>query len=166
MSWINEYVSLFETLAKNHEEILHRDGEKHFFRLEPEEYLTGLTSEVNFPAMMLEGYDIGFGDKEANSILKYINGGFAILDRVGEQQDMNGIHEVWDRCEVICTDILVRIYNEKYSRHGIVVKLDFNNIQIQLLANETDGTYGVRCTFSLMTKQPHYINNSKWSDLE
>jgi hypothetical protein len=166
MSFVNEYLAYFENLAKTHREILHLDEEKHFFRLEPEEYLISLTDDVNYPALMLEGYDVGFGDKETNNIMKYINGGFAVLDHLTEQQDVDAIHEIWDQCEKIGSDILVRIYNEKFTRLGMVLKLDFNNVQMQLVANDANGTYGVRYTFTLMARQPHIVDNTKWTDLD
>jgi hypothetical protein len=164
VSFVNDYVSYFEGLAKTHESILHNDSEKHFFRLDPEEYLVGLKSDVNYPALMLEGYDCNFTDREANSILKSINGAFAIIKHLEEEGDTAGMHEIWDECEQIGLDILVRTYNEKYVRTGIIIKLDFNTVNMQLLANEADRAYGCRFTYSLIVRQNHLIDNSKWTD--
>jgi hypothetical protein len=161
---VNDYVAYFENLARMHEQILHTDSEKHFFRLDPDEYLIGLKSDVNYPALMLESYDCDFTDREANSILKTINGAFAILKHLDEEGDTASMHLIWDECEQIGLDILVRAYNEKYIRTGLIVNLDFNTVNMQLLHNEADRAYGCRFTFSILVRQNHMIDNSKWSD--
>jgi hypothetical protein len=164
MSFINEYVSYFENLARVHEDILHKDGEKHFYRLEPEEYLVGLTSEMNYPAIVLEAYDCSFQDKESNNILKNINGAFAILKHLENEQDIDGIHEIWDECEKIGTDFLIRIYNEKFTRQNIVIKLDMNSVTMAPVANGPGRVYGMRFTYTLMVRQTHLVEPSKWTD--
>jgi len=164
MSFISDYVGYFENLARVHRDILHTDSEKHFFRLDPEEYMISLTSEVNYPCLMLESYDCTFFDRETNNILKNINGAFAILKHLENEQDKNEVHEIWDECERIGTEILVRIYNEKFTRQNIVIKLDFNSVVMQPLANEPGRAYGMRFTYTVAVRQTHIIDNSKWSD--
>jgi hypothetical protein len=165
MSFINEFVSFFENLARQHVHILHQDEEKHFFRLEIEEYLSSIPSSVNFPAFVLEGFDLSFFDRETNSILKNVNCAFAVLKHLEHEQDVDAIHQIWDECENIGLDILVRIYNEKFTRLGLIYKLDFNTVIANLVANDAGRSYGVRFTFTLMVRQSHIIDKSKWLDL-
>lgn len=164
MSFINDFIAYFDNLAGQHKDIVHRDEEKHFFRLEADEYLSAIPSAVNYPALMLEAYDLTFSDKETNNIMKTMNCAFAILKHLPEEQDMDAIHQIFDECEVIGLDILVRIYNEKFTRKGIILKLDFSNVIGNLVANDSGRAYGVRFTFSLMGRQSHIIDNSKWMD--
>ena len=59
-SFISDYIAYFKNLAEKHVDIAHTSDEKHFFRMESTEILNGLTSEINWPAMVLEAYDISY----------------------------------------------------------------------------------------------------------
>ena len=50
-----EYTAYFESIARDL--VGHTENEKHFFRKGLEEFLNGLKTNVNYPAMLLDKFD-------------------------------------------------------------------------------------------------------------
>ena len=64
----SELVSYFKLLASKHKDILHSDTDKHFYRFEVDEVLTGI-NKLKYPAFILEGYRISYKDmKDDNTV--------------------------------------------------------------------------------------------------
>lgn len=161
----NQYISYFESIARNLIAIGHTDTKKHFFRLEFEEVLTALPNQMNWPCMILEGYDVSFIDNKSDNILKVRNGAFVILDKVKNLQDFNAIHAVYDKCEVIVDDIISKIMNDKRSRqHAVVKDIDLSQVEIVMIANDVEGAFGFRCSFPIINTHDIAINPAKWNN--
>lgn len=161
-TFINDYITYFQNLAESHVDILHTDKEKHFFRMESTEILNGLTSEINWVAMILEAYDITYLSKNTNNILKSHNGSFMILDKPNDSQDYDEIHSIWEKCEKIGTDIIIKMYNTRLNVTEPVVKFDMDSVQAFPVATDIEGSYGYKFSFSLINRQPHLVDNLKW----
>lgn len=112
----NLLVGYFEKLATLHKGILHSATEKHFFRFELEEMLTGMKSEMNYPAVVLEGYDFNFVDHDSDNLHKRVNCAFMILGKVADKGDWDAVHALWDSLEDIGDELVVRILADKRER--------------------------------------------------
>lgn len=101
-----DLVAYFEQLARSHKDIAHTDSDKHFFRFELEEMLTGMRSKINYPALVLEGYDFEFTDEKSDNVHKRLNCAFMILGKVNDKGEFDLIHNLWDRLEEIGNEIM------------------------------------------------------------
>jgi len=159
----SEIIAYFEDIAKRHIAIKHSDSEKHFFRLELDEFYTGLRDDVNYPALVLEGYDYDFTDPKSDNVLKNRNGAFMLIDHCSEDDDFDRMHEIWDALEEIGDDILIKILADKRDRTVTTVRdFDLNNVEATLIANDVDQNYGIRFSFRISTHKSNDVNLAKW----
>lgn len=158
----SDIIQYFETLASEHVEILHSDSEKHFFRYEIEEVLTSLR-QMNYPALILEGYRYSYRDSKSDNILKKRTGAFILLGHLSDIGDYDAMHDLWDKLEVICDDILARIKADKYNPAMRAVRdFDISSVEVSLLANDQDKNFGIRCTFTLSSPSAMVVDPAKW----
>lgn len=164
-AFISNYIAYFENLAKLHAEILHTDTEKHFFRMESSEIINGMTSEVNWPVMILEAYDFNLLSRNTNNVLKSQNGSFMILMKPDNEQDFDSIHDIWGKCERIGSEIITRMFNDRYDVAEPVVGFDMNSVTAHPVATDIEGSYGYRFNFSLINRHKHIVDPDNWTDL-
>jgi len=158
-----DLVTYFEKIATEHVDIHHSGTSKHFFRFELDEVLAGLTYKMNFPALILEAYDFEYSDSRSDNVIKQRNGAFIIIDKVSDSGDFARIHEVWDKCEQIGEDILIRMRRDKASRKEPVLR-DFDISQSAGIPFDvrTLGHYGMRFTFSLGSAVNNEVDLTRW----
>ncbi|MCD4681127.1 MAG: hypothetical protein K8S00_12150 [Bacteroidales bacterium] len=160
----SEIIAYFENIARKHVAIGHTDEEKHFFRLELDEVLTGLNSKINFPALILEGYDFDFTDSRSDNVIKNRSGAFILLDHCRDNHDFDRIHQIWDNLEEIGDDILIKILKDKRDRNIKTIRnFDMNDIQAVLIANEVGQNYGIRYSYKISTHKSNDVNQAKWA---
>lgn len=159
----SETIQYFKTLAAQHISIGHSATEKHFYRFELEEILGGL-KDVNYPALILEGYRYSLTDKQSDNVLKERSGAFVLIDHLHDRGDFDKMHEIWDNLEVICDDLVARIKADKRNPAIAQVRdFDLNTIQVALIANDTDQNYGIRCSFTLVSSLTTVVDPDKWN---
>lgn len=159
----SELVEYFEKIAGEHKEILHSSAEKHFYRFELDEVLTGMCSEMNYPALILEGYTIDYSDSDSDNIQKRRGGGFILLDKVDDSKDFDAIHDLYDRLESIAEDILIRMRRDKQSRAVSVIRgFEISNVNGALLSVEELGQHGLRFSFEIVSGVNSEMNERKW----
>lgn len=159
----SETIQYFKTLASQHILIGHSLSEKHFYRLEIEEVL-GSLGNINYPAMILEGYRFSLSDKQSDNVLKERTCAFILIDHLHDRGDSDAIHEVWDNLENICDDIISRIKADKRNPAITQVRdFDLNSINVALISNEHDQNYGIRCTFTLVSSLSTDVDQDMWN---
>ncbi|HPS40061.1 MAG TPA: hypothetical protein PL124_11645 [Candidatus Cloacimonadota bacterium] len=159
----SDLVDYFERIAEEHVSIKHSATQKHFFRFELDEVLAGLTSKLNYPALILEAYDFDFADSRSDNIIKQRNGAFILIDKVSDTGDFAKIHEVWDEMEEIGDDILIRMRRDKALRIEPVLR-DFDIAMSSGVPFDVRayGQYGMRFTFSLRCPVNNEVDTAKW----
>lgn len=164
MAKFSDLISYFENIARTHIEIGHSDREKHFFRMEIDEILSGISrTDVNFPMLALEGYSYRFTDFKSDNILKNRQGAFVLLTHVSDISDYGAVHQQWDFLEEIADDILARIKADKYNRNAPVIRaIDLNDIEVSLIMNEISNTVGLRVLYNLTSPAPLEVNPARW----
>jgi len=160
----SQLVTYFENLARTHVDIGHTDQEKHFFRMEVDEVLAGINrTDVKYPFLILEGYGYDFTDSKSDNLLKNRSGAFMLLDHVSDSSDFEAIHAVWDHMEEIGDEILVRMKTDKRNPLTPVIRdFQFSTSQATLIANEIDGSYGIRFTYVLTSPRSNDVDPAKW----
>jgi hypothetical protein len=159
----SDLVGYFETIASEHTDIRHTDKDKHFYRFELDEVITGMCSRIKYPALILEGYDFTYSESNSDNIRKKRSGAFWLIDEVKDLKDFDKIHDVWDRMEAIGNDILIRMKADKESRLVPVMR-DFNISEcdgIPLTIAQL-GQHGVRFTFTLTSAVNGTLDSTKW----
>ena len=164
MTKFSALVAYFENLARMHKDIGHTDSEKHFFRMEVDEVLAGINrTDVEYPFLILEGYGYDFTDSKSDNLLKNRRGAFMLLDHVSDPSDFDAIHDVWDHMEEIGDELLVKMKTDKRNPLAPVIRdFQFNASEATLIANEIDGSYGIRFTYTLTSPRANDIDPTKW----
>jgi hypothetical protein len=164
MAKFSDLISYFENLARKHTDILHSDGEKHFFRMEIDEVLEGINrTDVAYPMLILEGYSFDFTDNKSDNLLKNRQGAFILLDHISDNSDHNTIHQKWDELEEIATEILVKIKSDKLNPLTPVVRnFDFESVNVSLILNQIGNDVGVRITYTITSPVTNDPNPGKW----
>ena len=162
-SKFSDLIQYFRTLATQHIDIGHTTTDKHFYRFELEEVLTGL-KKVNYPALILEGYRYSLTDKQSDNVLKERSGAFMLLGHLNDIGDYDAMHQLWDNLEMICDDIIIRIKSDKRNPESKAIRdFDLGSVNVALIANENDKNYGIRCTFTISSPLPTDVNPEKWN---
>jgi hypothetical protein len=163
----NELVAYFENLASQHMAIQHTDSEKHFFRFELEEMLTGMRSQINYPALVLEGYDFEFVDHDSDNLQKKVNCAFMLLDKVSDKGDYDKIHELWDRIEEIGDELIVRLLSDKRERKTpCLAYFHASTVTGTPITDMNLVHYGFRYSFELSWPVNNDINPEVWYDTD
>lgn len=157
----SDIVAYFRQLAIDHTEINHTDDEKHFYRFEVDEVLSGING-IHYPALILEGYKFGFADQKSDNPVKKRHGAFILLDHVGDPGDYEKIHAKWDWLEEIGDDIIARIKADKRVPTSPVRDFDLESVDGQLLATEMGNHYGIRFSFTIDCRYSWDVNPEKW----
>jgi len=159
----SDLIQYFRTVATQHMAIGHSISEKHFYRFELDEVLTGL-KKVNYPALILEGYRYSLTDKQSDNVMKERSGAFMLLGHLNDMGDYDAMHELWDQLETICDDIIIRIKADKRNPDAKAIRdFDLGSVNVALIANENDKNYGVRCTFAISSPLSGDVNPEKWN---
>lgn len=159
----SDLVAYFESLASQHVDIAHSEESKHFYRYELDDVLTGISASINYPALVLEGYDLNYKDNKSDNLQKQRNGAFILLGYVGDSDDHAKIHATWDQLEEIGEELILKIKKDKKDKAVQVVKdFDLNEVDGTLLSVEEAGHYGIRFTYGITSTRNNEINPDKW----
>jgi hypothetical protein len=159
----SDLISYFEKLAAEHVSIKHTASDKHFYRFELDEVLTGMCANLKYPALILEGYDFQYQESNSDNIRKRRSGAFILIDKASDRKDFNRIHDIWDFMEEIGNDILIRMRTDKES-HAEPVMSDFAIEEcegVPLSITEL-GQHGIRFTFSIISPVSNEVDKDKW----
>ena len=158
-----DLVTYFESLASGHVLLRHTSVDKHFYRFEIDEVLTGLAKGVKYPALILEAYDFGYADNSGDNVRKIRRGAFMLIDRVPDAKDFNRIHEVWENMEQIADDIIIRMRADRNSgTYPVLRAFSLSEAEGTQVSFSDIGQHGVRVTFNLTSAVNSEIDETKW----
>ncbi len=159
----SDLVEYFRSLAEKHIDIRHSATAKHFYRFELDEVITGMCSNIKYPAFILEAYDFSYRESNSDNIRKKRTGAFIIMDRVKDQKNFDEIHEVWEKCEEIGNDIVIKMRDDKESGLYPVLR-DFNIGEVEGIPFPVIslGQYGVRFSFGMESGISNEVDVTKW----
>ena len=150
------YYAKMKTLAEQHRLLQHSENELHYFRGELEEFYVGLRNKVNFPAMVVEGYELNYSEDK-----KQLETSFFIAQDYKEQNDYDEIDRAFDLCERIGESVAKRLMAEADDLNCQSVVLD-NAVQMQ---HETEKYVGMRFNFTVIYPFCDSVGGDDWNDL-
>ena len=163
---VAKYISYFKNLATQHKEIGHTEEEKHFFRMNIEEVLTGLRSDINLPALILESFEGRLVDKKSDNNLANREGAFMILKKV-EVDNFDQENEFLDDSERIGLDIIKRMRRDSKTnpiQDRILKRFDYDGVSWGKVGPVFDNYYGYRFIFRLQDFENMKFDPDKWLD--
>jgi len=168
MTKFSDLVTYFENISRLHKSIAHSESQKHFFRFEIDEVLSGLNrTDSEYPMLILEGYHYDFTDNGSDNILKNRRGAFILLQKITDITNHDEIHQAWDDLEQIGDHILARIKTDKYNQFTPVVRdFQFSSVDARTILNEIGNDAGIRYSFTLTSPAPADVDQSRWYSTE
>jgi hypothetical protein len=165
---VNKFIAIieyFETIARQHVSILHTSTQKHFFRLELDELVIGITSSATrYPVLVLESYTFKLEDNKSDYPLRVRSCAFMVLDKVLDKGNFMKIHEVYDRMEEITDDIIARLKQDKRTPGSPFRDLDINSIEGTLISFDSNSLHGIRINFDIKSPVNLNVNPAKWNN--
>lgn len=150
MTKYTDYTAYFQQLAIDL--LGHSDTEKHFFRKGLDEFLNGMTGQVNYPAMLLEKYDFKYSDNGADNVMKPRTVAFIICDHAKDTEDYNRQDAIMDSTEEIVDKIYNRIRRDiRPPQHDFLKYASLGNVQVSPVDNYADGNFGFFVTIEIFS---------------
>jgi len=86
-----------------------------------------------------------------------------LIDHVSDQTDFEAIQAAWENMEEIGDELLVKMKADKRNPLAPAIRdFDFSSVEASLLANESDGNFGIRFTYVLTSPRSNDVNPDKW----
>lgn len=145
-----DYTAYFEQIAIDL--LAHSSVEKHFFRKGLEEFLNGLSTSVNYPALLLEKYDFSFTDNGADNVMKERTIAFTICDHAADIEDYDRIDEIMSFTEGIVDQIYNRMRKDMSPpQHDFLKNASLGSMRVTPVENKGDGNYGFFVSIGILT---------------
>ena len=150
-------------LAEKNRKIRHTAAERHFFRGELQEFFAKLRSDVHFPCLIQEGYDVSYGGS-ANNPVKRRSTSFIVADCYDQNKDYGEIQDKMDGCETLADEIFSRMLWDAENTDGC----PFHSIEVEaadgtFLQNEQMRYVGYRITFTV-SDAACLANKNDWDE--
>ena len=166
MPGVDEYVSYFRGIATQNKEIGHTDKETHFYRMNVEEVLQGLRTDIHSPALILEAFEGKLVDGKSDNNLADRMGAFMIIKQV-EVDNFDEEHKVLDDCERIGLNIIKRMRRDSRTnpiQDRLLQGLDLNRVNWQKVGPVFDNYFGYRFIFSIIEHENMRYDDTLWLD--
>ena len=152
------YYEMMRQLAVHHADIRHNDATPHYFRKELDEFYMGLRNNVNFPALIVEGFNLYY---DTSPILqrKRRESSFIVVMNYDDDTDYEQIDDAFDYCEHIGDELLRKIITQTEEATCAFTVDDISAVQVQ---NETDRYVGIRYTLTYSSPFDTDADNDKW----
>ncbi len=143
-----DYINYFQQIAIDL--LGHSDSEKHFFRKGLEEFLNGLQTSVNYPALLMDKYDFKYNDNGSDDVNKVRSIAFLLIDNAKDTEDYERIDNIYNDMELIVDKIINRIRRDIHHPKNDFLKFsNMNNIEVTPVNNYADGNYGYFVTVDI-----------------
>lgn len=167
----SEYVAYFENAARNNRAISHLvNGRKSFRRIDIEEVITGLKSDLDAGInLFLESPEIRAYDGLSDNPRKLITGAILVM-RNSEKGDFEDQIKALNDTMEVCEQLLAKIYND--ARESLQNKnhpwklrgFDPNSVSFEKVGPVFGYYYGWRMQFTINQLFPNrlILNNDDW----
>ena len=159
-------VQYFQQMAARHKQIAHSPLERHFFRINIDQLITGFRQEINFPAVMLELPEARLIGNSLDTLFLSRMVALTFLDKV-DIDDHEAELSCYDRMEQLGLDFISRIRREYQSTPDrFIAYFDFNDVRTYKVGPIHHSCFGMRFEFTIgdpSLSVMHY-NPSNWLD--
>ncbi|MFZ4412926.1 MAG: hypothetical protein ACOYOV_07570 [Bacteroidales bacterium] len=157
----SELVAFFEELAKQHKKIDHSDLNKHFYRMELDEFASGVNNFIGYN-MIMEVIPFGYDGSNRDNSFKTREVSFMVVKSIKEVNKA-AKSLAFDECESIVDDILSKLNNARCGFNGTIITFDPNGVDGHQV---TDGkNYGIRCIVEVKSKHNFEVVSANWKDV-
>jgi hypothetical protein len=152
---LNQYIAYFEGVAVSNKIIGHtHNGDVKFRRIDIEEVLGDLKTNMSGLSMFLENPELRVVDGRSDNYRQEWQGAFLILNKI-KPGDINAQISVLNQTLTVCEQILAKIKNDAakesmQANYAWPIKgFDFNSVRINKVGPVFTTWYGWRLTFTL-----------------
>jgi len=158
MATYNDYIAYFKGLADLF--LANAPNNKTFYRAGLDEFLNGMTTDGNYPCMLLDKYDYNYKDNGTDNVRKVRTVAFIIYDHVEDVNDYDAIDIAYDNSEIIVDKIYNQIREDKQNPvcAAFLQYADLSNVQATPVPNPSNGDFGYYITIDVSSV--HNIVNS------
>ena len=155
----SEIASFFEQLAQKHKQLNHTSIDKHFYRMELNDFAAGVTGFKGFN-MILEVMPLKYDGNNNDNAFKIREVAFIIVKSL-TIINKEAISLAFDECEAIVDDILSKLNNARCGFNSTVISYDPSSIDAHQL---TDGkNFGVRCLVDVKSCHSFDVVPENWN---
>jgi len=133
------------------------ENRKHFFIGEMEDFYKGLRSVVEFPALVVEGFQLNLDEWQETL---YRESAFTVVFDYNDHDNSAQQTDCFSQSEDIGREILRRIAADGDES---LCPIRINNIAGVQVLNETDRYAGIRFSFSIYSANVTDINEDAWN---
>ncbi len=156
----SELVAFLEDLAAKHTLLHHLPTDKHFWRMELNDFAAGQNNFKGYN-MILEVMPIKYDGSNRDNSFKIREVAFIIVKSL-TQVNKAAISEAFDECEEIIDDILSALNTARIGFNSTIISFDPSSIEAHQV---TDGkNYGVRCLVDVKSKHNFELNPTHWQN--
>jgi hypothetical protein len=154
------YVHYFEQIAMEHVDIAHSSTEKHFSRLNINEMIQALNTDINYPCLLLESLEGGLEAVSDDQINDVKTCGFMVVDLadLGDYADQD---EVLDKMFVLAMEIVSRMRDDR-KMHSWLRRLNLDRVKYFKVGPLFDRAFGYLVEFEIKTQINLTYNPAKW----
>ena len=154
----SELVAFFEDLAKKHRKINHSTESKHFYRMENEDFIKGVSGFKGYN-LILEVMPIKYDGSNRDNSFKIREVAFIVVKSV-TSVTKDAINIAFDECETIMDDILSALNNARAGFNSTAISFDPETIEAMQV---TDGkNFGVRCLVDVKSPHNFEMQTNNW----
>lgn len=151
MTQYTDYTAYFEEIAGLY--LGHAKNEKHFYRKGLNEFLQGLSTNVNYPSLLLENYDFKYSDNGGDNVMKIRTIAFLVIDHAADIEDYKRIDSIKDSTELIVDKIYNKIRRDISPQTSVdndfIKYANLLSVQVTPVENYADGNFGFFVTIEI-----------------
>jgi len=149
MTTYNDYIAYFKNLADVY--LANAPDNKTFYRAGLDEFLNGLTTDGNYPAMLLDKYDYNYNDNGFDNVRKTRTVAFIIFDNVKDTEDYDAIDNAYNNAELIVDKIYNQIKADKVNPDcaAFLQYAELSNVQVTPVPSYSNGDFGYYITIDV-----------------
>ena len=167
-NFIPDYVSYFETLARQHKEVLHSESQKHFFVMDINNVLGAMAdSSICYPAIILNSLSSRLVGSNLDNANEHFSGGFMVIHHSHDVDDYNSMVDALAISHRIGMDFLQRIHNDILSCKPIAEKAlpswNIFNVSSKMWGPVFDNDFGFSFEFPVIRPIDTAFKPENWN---
>jgi len=155
----SEIVAFFKQLAATHVSIMHSQEDKHFYRMELNEFAAGVKNFIGYN-MILEVMPISYDGHNRDNCFKIREVAFIIVKSL-PAVNKDAISVAFDECESIVDDILSKLNNARCGFNSTIISFDPESIDAHQVSDGKN--FGVRCLVNVKSSHNFDVVAVNWN---
>ena len=160
------FISYLRNLAVQHHLIRFAEDHESFYRFDFDELQEKLRNVSCFPAVVLEGYSIGYRDNKAEQIFKPINTALIFVGKPDDFNNSDQVQEMYDILEQIADDFFLRMSDDKKKKTiKAISNFSLDSVEGGRISDSGNGLVMYRYSFEITSRLSNDVDKAKWMDL-